>query len=43
MARIGELIVGAITGRDQPSARERITAEVHDICGRFPVPGLSAA
>ncbi len=40
MRQIGELIVAAISGRDDPSAGERITATVHEICSRFPVPGL---
>ena len=28
--------------RDEPAEQARIAAEVHDICSRFPVPGLPA-
>jgi len=34
------MIVEAIRTRDEPAEQARIAAEVRDICGRFPVPGL---
>ena len=40
---IGRLIIHAITARDEPAERSRLAAEVHEICGRFPVPGLPDA
>ncbi|MEP7378220.1 MAG: serine hydroxymethyltransferase [Chloroflexota bacterium] len=40
MREIGELIVRAIEGRDDDSAKTEIRARVHDMCARFPVPGL---
>ncbi len=40
MREIGELIVAAIAGRDDPASRERIADAVREICARFPVPGL---
>ena len=43
MRRIGGMIVDAIEGRDDASARERVAAGVHEICARFPVPGLPQA
>jgi glycine hydroxymethyltransferase len=42
MRRVGELIVAAISNRDDAQARERIAAEVRDMCAQFPVPGLPA-
>jgi glycine hydroxymethyltransferase len=42
MRRVGELIVEAISNRDDAQSRERIAAEVRDMCARFPVPGLPA-
>jgi hypothetical protein len=42
MRRVGELIVEAISNRDDVQARDRIAAEVRDMCARFPVPGLPA-
>jgi glycine hydroxymethyltransferase len=42
MRRLGELIVEAIRGRDDPLVGERIRDEVREMCGRFPVPGLPA-
>ncbi len=43
MRLIGRLLVDAIANRDQPAEHSRIRAEVRDICGRFPVPGLPEA
>jgi glycine hydroxymethyltransferase len=40
MRSIGRLIVEAINGRDDPAAGRRLSHEVADIVGRFPVPGL---
>jgi glycine hydroxymethyltransferase len=40
MREIGELIVRAIRGRDDDAAKTEIKARVHDMCARFPVPGL---
>jgi glycine hydroxymethyltransferase len=40
MRRVGELIVRAIRQRDDARALEVVRTEVHDICARFPVPGL---
>jgi glycine hydroxymethyltransferase len=42
MRRVGELIVDAVSHRDDPSTRERIATEVRDMCAQFPVPGLPA-
>jgi glycine hydroxymethyltransferase len=40
MRRVGELIVRAIRERDDAAALDTVRTEVHDICARFPVPGL---
>jgi glycine hydroxymethyltransferase len=40
---IGRLIIQAITVRDEPAEQTRLAAEVREICGRFPVPGLPDA
>jgi glycine hydroxymethyltransferase len=40
MRDIGRLIVEAIGGRDDAATRARLSDEVREICGRFPVPGL---
>ena len=40
MREIGELIVSAIAGREDEATRGRIAGAVHEICARFPVPGL---
>jgi hypothetical protein len=40
MRQIGEAIVSAIVTRDDPSAQSSLAAVVHDMCGRFAVPGL---
>jgi glycine hydroxymethyltransferase len=40
MRRIGELIVRTLTQRDDVAALDGVRSEVHDICARFPVPGL---
>jgi glycine hydroxymethyltransferase len=43
MREIGRLIVASLTSRDEPAEQAKIAAEVRDICGRFPVPGLPEA
>jgi len=40
MRRVGELIVRTLTQRDDAAALDVVRSEVHDICARFPVPGL---
>jgi glycine hydroxymethyltransferase len=40
---IGRMIVEAIRRRDEPAEQARLAAEVREICGRFPVPGLPDA
>ena len=40
MRLIGESIVSAIVGRDDPAEQSRLAAQIHDLCSRFPVPGL---
>jgi glycine hydroxymethyltransferase len=40
MRVIGETIVSAIVTRDDPSEQAKLGALVHDLCSRFPVPGL---
>jgi len=40
MRAIGETIVTAIVTRDDPSEQAKMSALVHDLCARFPVPGL---
>jgi glycine hydroxymethyltransferase len=40
MRQLGEIIVSAIVTRDDPSEQAKLAAMVHDICARFPVPGL---
>jgi glycine hydroxymethyltransferase len=40
MEQVGELIVRAIEQREDEQALDRLRARVHDICARFPVPGL---
>jgi glycine hydroxymethyltransferase len=41
MRQLGEIIVSAIVTRDDPSEQAKLSALVHDICARFPVPGLA--
>jgi glycine hydroxymethyltransferase len=41
MRQLGETIVSAILTRDDPSEQAKLAAVVHDICARFPVPGLA--
>ncbi|HEV8488559.1 MAG TPA: serine hydroxymethyltransferase [Candidatus Limnocylindrales bacterium] len=43
MRAIGRLIVDAISTRDEPGTRGMLSAEVREIVGRFPVPGLPPA
>jgi glycine hydroxymethyltransferase len=40
MRLIGETIVSAIVTRDDPSEQAKLAAQMHDLCSRFPVPGL---
>ena len=40
MRLIGESIVSAIVTRDDPAEQSRLAAQIHDLCSRFPVPGL---
>jgi len=40
---IGRMIIQAISARDEPAEQARLGAEVREICGRFPVPGLPDA
>jgi glycine hydroxymethyltransferase len=40
MQAIAETIVTAIATRDDPSEQAKLAALVHDLCSRFPVPGL---
>jgi glycine/serine hydroxymethyltransferase len=40
MRQIGETIVSAIVNRDDPSELAKLEALVHEMCARFPVPGL---
>jgi glycine hydroxymethyltransferase len=43
MREVGRLIVASLTSRDEPAEQAKIAAEVRDVCGRFPVPGLPEA
>ena len=43
MRQIGALIVDAIEGRADPAVGARVAGAVHEICARFPVPGLPEA
>ncbi len=40
MKTIGATIVSAIVTRNDPSEQAKLAAIVHDLCARFPVPGL---
>jgi glycine hydroxymethyltransferase len=40
MRLIGEAIVSAIVSRDDPAEQARLAAQIHNLCSRFPVPGL---
>jgi glycine hydroxymethyltransferase len=40
MRQIGEIVVTAIVTRDDPSEQAKLAALVHDMCARFPVPGI---
>jgi glycine hydroxymethyltransferase len=40
MQLIGETIIKAIVGRDNPAEQTRLAAVVRELCSRFPVPGL---
>jgi glycine hydroxymethyltransferase len=40
MREVGSLIVQAIAQRDDEQASAQLSQRVHDICARFPVPGL---
>ncbi|MGD0862138.1 MAG: serine hydroxymethyltransferase [Candidatus Limnocylindrales bacterium] len=41
MRQIGEMIVSAIVARADPSEQAKLSALAHDMCARFPVPGLA--
>ena len=41
MRAIARIIVTAIGSRDEPAEQARLAAEVREIVGRFPVPGLA--
>ena len=43
MRAIARLATDAIARRDDPAGRDRLAAEVAEIAGRFPVPGLERA
>jgi glycine hydroxymethyltransferase len=43
MRRIGELIVRSLRQRDDESVRLAVSAEVREICSRYPAPGLPQA
>jgi hypothetical protein len=43
MREVGRLLVEALLTRDAPAEHARIRAAAHDICARFPVPGLPEA
>jgi glycine hydroxymethyltransferase len=43
MRAIGRIIVSAIASRDDPAEQDRLGAQVREIVGRFPVPGLVRA
>ena len=40
MTLIGDTIVSAIVGRNDPAEQARLAAVVHEMCARFPVPGI---
>ena len=40
MRTIGQLVVEAITGRDDAGVHARIREDVRELVARFPVPGL---
>ena len=40
MRQIGDMIVDAIRDREDAAVHERIRAQVLELTGRFPVPGL---
>ncbi len=40
---IGRMIIQAIVARDEPAEQARLSAEVRELCSRFPVPGLPEA
>jgi glycine hydroxymethyltransferase len=43
MRQVGRIIIEAIRSREDESVQRRLAAEVAEIVGRFPVPGLPAA
>jgi glycine hydroxymethyltransferase len=43
MRELGRIIIAAIGSRDDPAEQGRLAAQVRDIAGRFPVPGLADA
>ncbi len=40
MRRVGELIVRTLEGRDDATVLGTVRDEVHEMCARFPVPGI---
>jgi glycine hydroxymethyltransferase len=40
MRLIGESIVSAIVNREDAATQTALSAQIHDLCSRFPVPGL---
>jgi len=40
MRDIGRIMIAAIAARDEPAELAKLAAQVSEICGRFPVPGL---
>ncbi len=42
MRSVGRIIIEAIRDRDDAAVQRRLAAEVREIVGRFPVPGLAA-
>ena len=39
MEIVGRLIIAVLKAPEDSAALERVSAEVRDLCGRFPVPG----
>jgi glycine hydroxymethyltransferase len=41
MEIVGRLIITVLKNHEDTAALERVSAEVRDLCGRFPVPGIA--
>jgi glycine/serine hydroxymethyltransferase len=41
MEIVGRLIITVLKNHEDAAALERVSAEVRDLCGRFPVPGIA--